>query len=106
MEAQGRGAGRRRGGVVSRVPGHHGPPAERSQRTTVTRSNGMTPWASPAVVRYGVFIAAAAVLWPACTCRGEKRELGLSRARDAAPVIIVDQPVEGGVVGPLGKEVE
>ena len=48
----------------------------------------------------------ALALGPGCTCRGEKRELGLSRARDAAPVIVVDQPIEGGVVGPLGKEAE
>jgi hypothetical protein len=66
----------------------------------------MTPWASAAVVRGIAAFAAVAALWPACTCRGEKRELGLSRVRDAAPVIVVDQPVEGGVVGPLAKEVE
>jgi hypothetical protein len=56
--------------------------------------------------RAALLIALALALGPGCTCRGEKRELGLSRARDAAPVIVVDQPVEGGVVGPLAVEAE
>jgi hypothetical protein len=57
---------------------------------------------------FGALAAAAAVLAVAALgCKAKKRELGLSRARgDAAPVVVVDRVVEGGVTGPLSAEVE
>ena len=40
-------------------------------------------------------------------CKGKKkRELGLSRARDGAPVVVVDRAVQSGFAGPVAPEVE
>src|SRR5690606_28389701 len=113
VEDEGRVPGGRPGGVVGRVRGDHGAPPGRSPRQRGAGSGGMTPRVSPARrrgrARRGLAAVglAGALAAGGCDCGGEKRELGLSRARDGAPpVVVVDRVVQGGVSGPVAPEVE
>ena len=52
-------------------------------------------------------LAAAIAAVAAGGCKGKKkRELGLSRARDGAPVVVVDRAVQSGFAGPVAPEAE
>jgi hypothetical protein len=53
------------------------------------------------------FVVVVLALVAASGCKGDsKKKLGLATRDGGPPVIVVDEPVEGGAIGPLQREVE